>query len=524
MISKETLTIPQKSPLFLKIEQLFGIDLRALGIFRILIGVIILIDITVRAGSLVAHYTDSGIVSREALRSFGELPLYLSFNMLSGGAPLQIFLFITTAIAALALLFGYRTRIASVLCWALMLSLHVRNPFINNLGDWLLVDLLFFCMFIPLGARFSLGAMHMREKEDLPQNVLSIATLAIILQMCFLYYFSTYHKIMPDWHSDGTALAFALNLDRLTQPLGNIMRLWPPELLKALTLFVFYLEKWGPILFFLPFFTGPIRTLIAGCFIAFHAVLAVSVEIGVFPYICISAWILILPGWTFDRLASLKNRIHLDKLTEFISVQWHNILAFFHQFDKRKRPVSNRVLPNFLETALSVFGLWFILSSAFLFTGRMDMGYYDMLYQYVEPIGNSLNFQQRWDMFSPRVPRQDGWFVMAGHKQNGDFVNVFTGQPVTWERPELISATYRNQRWRKNMEWVIKKWDPHARLLAEYYWSDWNCSHPADDQLTRLDIVFMSELTLETLEPAPIERKVLYSKDAADQSSNNCQK
>ena len=136
--------------LYAKIEELLGIDLRSLGLFRIALGFIVLIDLVIRATSIEAHYTDAGVVPRALVFEYGEQPWFLSFHMLSGGLPLQIILFLFTGVGALALLTGYRSRIACFLSWALMLSLHVRNPFVNNLGDWILIDLLFWGMFLPI--------------------------------------------------------------------------------------------------------------------------------------------------------------------------------------------------------------------------------------------------------------------------------------------------------------------------------------------------------------------------------------
>ena len=126
-----------------RIEELLGIDLRSLGIFRIAIGSLLLLDLALRATALTAHYTDAGVAPRTLVTDFAEQPWVLSLHMLDGGAALQVFLFLITAFGAICLILGFRSRIACVVCWALMLSLHIRNPFVNNLGDWLLVDLLF---------------------------------------------------------------------------------------------------------------------------------------------------------------------------------------------------------------------------------------------------------------------------------------------------------------------------------------------------------------------------------------------
>jgi hypothetical protein len=66
-------------------------------------------------------------------------------------------LFAIAALVAIALLVGYRTRLATVLL-ALLASLQARNPTLIQGGDNLLLLLLFWGMFLPLGARFAIDA------------------------------------------------------------------------------------------------------------------------------------------------------------------------------------------------------------------------------------------------------------------------------------------------------------------------------------------------------------------------------
>ncbi|MEM7004123.1 MAG: HTTM domain-containing protein, partial [Pseudomonadota bacterium] len=60
-------------------------------------------------------------------------------------------LFLLTAAAATSLLLGYRTRPAGWLTWALVMSLHYRNPMLVDSGDVLLRCLLFWGDFLPWG-------------------------------------------------------------------------------------------------------------------------------------------------------------------------------------------------------------------------------------------------------------------------------------------------------------------------------------------------------------------------------------
>ena len=48
-------------------EQLFGLDLRSLALFRIGLALLIIIDLIKRSKDLTAHYTDFGILPRAAL-------------------------------------------------------------------------------------------------------------------------------------------------------------------------------------------------------------------------------------------------------------------------------------------------------------------------------------------------------------------------------------------------------------------------------------------------------------------------
>ena len=43
----------------------WSLDLRALALMRILYGVILIVDVLIRAGDLLAHYTDRGLAPRD---------------------------------------------------------------------------------------------------------------------------------------------------------------------------------------------------------------------------------------------------------------------------------------------------------------------------------------------------------------------------------------------------------------------------------------------------------------------------
>lgn len=89
--------------------------------------------------------------------------------------------------------------------WALCLSLWARNPAICGYADTLLRMLLFWSMFLPLGARASLDARRRGGPRD-AGPVVSLAGAAMMLQVAFVYFFTAMQRTGSDWRSDFSAI------------------------------------------------------------------------------------------------------------------------------------------------------------------------------------------------------------------------------------------------------------------------------------------------------------------------------
>ena len=102
-----------------------------------------------------------------------------------------------------ALLVGFYTRLATIGSWILLASLYTRAPFAVNGGDTLLLLLLFWSMFLPLGQSWSVDALRKQNDTNSNPVVLSIGSCAILIQI-FLVYFCTllfkclYHENLDD--------------------------------------------------------------------------------------------------------------------------------------------------------------------------------------------------------------------------------------------------------------------------------------------------------------------------------------
>ena len=286
-------------------REVFGADLRTLALFRVLLGGFVIIDLCLRARDLRAHYTDFGIMPRQVLVDY-LAPASFSIHMLNGTAFFQAVLFLLAGTFGLMLMIGWRTRLATIASWFLLLSLQNRNPVILSGEDNLVMVLMFWAMFLPLGARFSVDAALDRNSEKTPNAFFSVATVALLIQGMSMYFFSALLKSDPIWMPDGTAVYYALQLDYFATPLTLWFRQFE-ALLTGLTYYVWTLELVGPVLIFSPILHRPLRAALMVAFITMHLGFFLFLNIGIFPLISIIMVLTFTPGWMWDLVGRRLN-------------------------------------------------------------------------------------------------------------------------------------------------------------------------------------------------------------------------
>jgi len=114
------------------IRSRFDVDSRSLAAFRIALGIILLIDLVHRAGSMGLFYTDGGVYPVAAYEATYGQYTGLSLHALSGDLWFQQLLFVVAALFAVAYILGYRTRLVGFVSLLLLLSLQARNPAVLN--------------------------------------------------------------------------------------------------------------------------------------------------------------------------------------------------------------------------------------------------------------------------------------------------------------------------------------------------------------------------------------------------------
>ena len=306
--------IPKVS--LIDLRSVFSIDLRSLVVFRVMLALVILADLALRSADLTVFYTDTGVLPRRDVLSISG-SAYWSLHHANGEWWWQALLFVIAAIFALCLLVGYRTRLATVGSFVLLASLMNRNPLLLQGGDQLLAVICFWAMFLPLGARRSIDAAiqpfrrddpnRLRHAPDDAQPYFSVATIAVIFQVLYLYTFTAFLKTGDAWTSRFDAAYYAVSLQHFATPIGH----WFSQfegMLKLATLFVLFVEFVGPVLVLLPFLWPRLRIIGLLLLASLHVAFGLMLHIGLFPLIDLTSLSLLLPGALWAWLAARRMR------------------------------------------------------------------------------------------------------------------------------------------------------------------------------------------------------------------------
>jgi hypothetical protein len=107
-----------------------------------------------------------------------------------------------------------------------------------------------------------------------------------------------------------------------------------------------------------------------------------------------------------------------------------------------------------------------------------------------------LYMEQRWIMFIR--PIHAGWYVAPATLADGRVIDLLAGgRPVSWEKPESVSGTFPNMRWRKyitDLSWERQASVRDRELFARFLCRQWNGPLTDSDQrMLSVDIVFMQQ-------------------------------
>lgn len=512
-----------------RLAAVFGADLRALAALRIVLALVVLIDVAGRAGNLSAHYTDGGVLSRRLLLEDLN-PWRWSVMLANGTAVFGAIVFLVTAAAAVAMMVGYRTRLATVIVWVLVVSIQVRNPMLLSGADTLLRVLLFWSMLLPLGAWWSVDRRRLGRPAPRSMQVLSFATAGLLLQIAFMYWFTAILKSGDEWRGSGTALQYAFGARHVTRDLGEYLFQFD-GLLKVLTHVSLWLEFVAPVLLFLPIFTGPVRTFAAFSIMAFQLGIMLTFDIGIFPWTSSLCMVCFLPAWFWDRVLPqaqeigqrLRDAVAGTSLVRLSAPRVREVAAGI--LERYREPVtaqedggmdgSGRVFRTSpLINGFAAFCLVFILG--WNIAGVSDYRMPD----HSSKVAFGLGIYQHWNMFAPRPTRSTIWYVYNGTLADGTEVDVLPTilrgdlnqvQLLSWDEPEDISGgLYGDKYWRKYLDAIASGSRDERLAFGGYICRTWNGHYGGGVALERVEIVRMVRPTSLDGDQNPVRRNVIY--------------
>ncbi len=457
---------------------------------RIGIGLILLIDLYIRSLSIVAFFTNDGVLPIDTLKQYNWSSFYFSFHAINGELWWQILLFIINAVCIILLIIGYRTRLFTFICWAFLVSIQNRNPFILQGGDDFLRIILFWAVFLPWGERYSL-----KKTSNYTTQYFSIANVGYMLLPCSVFFFSALLKTSPEWRSEGTAIYYALSLDLIRMPLGTLLYGFP-GVMKVLTFLTFYIELLAPVCIMIPFVSKKIRVLGIVSVVFLFIGIASTLYVGLFYIIGIVALVGMLPSSIMDWV---ELKLFKSKTQFIISIEdLHKPSVFIK---------TAHLIKNYFITAVIIFCLMMNLGSVKSFPYALDPA--------IVSYGKMLRLEQNWGMFAPYILKDDGWFVYSGLNDKRHYIDIkHNTNDVSFIKPEPVVAEFESDRWRKFQENYVFNNNNYMRpFYCKYLLKKWNKEHP-DNHISDLTIFFMKETSLPDYQTKPIVKTaVCYCQD-----------
>ena len=471
----------------------FALDLRSLAVCRMAVGLMVIGDLLSRGSTFRLHYTDLGILPREALYTFG-LQRFPSLYSASSWGPYLVALFLCHGGVALLLALGYQTRLTGALTWYFTVALQGRNFLVNNGGDPLLASVLFWGMFLPWGEVFSLDRVARRRRGEPELKGLEIysgATVVFVLQPLMIYWVSVFHKMEPVWLS-GDVLYYAFQNDLYSYPF--VRSLLPhTEVLKFLTYATLAWEFVGP--FFLLSKRPRLRLFACLVFVLMHLNFGLFLRLGLFAFSPTLYLIALLPAfvWTGARTRRIE--------------------SFFRELGRRTsrlsepRPTKPLQLGRDASYALCVLFFYVVLIAV-----GQDPRVGRITPKSFEWVAHVTGLYQRWSVFVNLPKILDGWLVVEATTADGRKVDLFQGNdPVDWEKPSTPLSRYNSFRWPTPIVVVTadRRLQPFfVRALV----LDWERGHP-EDHIVKARYIFMTESTKPNFEATQVQRVVHWEGD-----------
>lgn len=455
-----------------------GIDERAIAVFRVLLGLTLLFDVVHRATDLRAFYTDAGVLPRSLLYAESGRTATLSLHALSGDAWFQALLFVLTGLVAIALVVGYRPRLAAALAVVLVFSLHWRNPLVLNAGDRLFRELLLLAVFLPLAERWAVRPSAREALEDEPgddtqgsrwldrvrwregSRIATPATAAAMIHVVTLFFSNAGEKLAGTTWPTGQALDYAFRQDHMTILLGEHLVEFP-ALLELGTYGWFGLLCSAPLLLLT---ADRLRLVHCLAFLGAISGLALTMAIGLFPAALAAGVVLFLPPRFWNVIERIGPRIRRsvadrregrdgsipagvgDSLARLRGAT-RTLGISLTRFDRGLDAAADRVVTPTTRT-LADRGWTIVLVLLLCGIAVLSVGLLGWA-QPVDPVADVSLQEYAWDVYAPDPGDDYGYLTVTAEREDSAPVDVFRETELTAPPPPDPSERIPSFRWRK---------------------------------------------------------------------------
>jgi len=441
------------------VKDWLALDKRSLGLFRIALGLCLVLDVFTRGLYFRAHYSSQGIFPLKDYLLQPGLEMRRWSLMFINDTPLFVGLFfLVMLVAAILFTLGYRIRWTGWLCWILWVSVFRRNPLITNAGDIYLPLLLFWGNFLPWAERFSVQP----EPSGGPSYA-RFPAFCYQIQVCILYWFSAIFRSGEEWMVDHSALYFALKSERYNTIFSPYLLMLGDDILSLVTWLTLILEFLGPWFLLLPWWR--VRALCVFLIVAFHFGILLGINIPLFALVGAIGPLGMLPGRLWETRFGRAIEARLDRLLGPAKARLGG---------GGKKPTSSHRLARLYP--------WLTVPAMALMLFGLYRGvYYPDKWNYMVGVVRVFSLDQRWGMFSPSPPRQHDWDLAPATTASGRVVNLLDGGEY---RPEEAAWRFYDYPW--NLRWMnlhmvlSAERRSHTQLYLQYLVERWNEAHPED--------------------------------------------
>jgi len=471
-------------------------------------------------------YSESGVLPLDLLFRVADFDQYhqlYKVGLLSLiNSPLflvQLF-FCVSLLSAVLLMIGYRTKLFCIIAFICLWSIHQRNPLVISGHDNILICLLFWSMFLPLGRSLSLDFF---SKKTISPTISGLPVLAILAQVSVIYFVNAYTKNGVTWQN-GQAISYALQeVYWAKSPAQWLLQF--PGFCNFSTHAIRFYEYGVPLLIFFPFYNSFTRLFFSVSIVIFHLFIFVFLDVGLFHFTGLMIAVLLLPPLVWEKMRLF---IFINEWFEKRKVLRNTIAIeeeIIQKSDKKKTkkaknissglPAAERFLVWKRDVVLLPFFLLIILINGFKFSFVNESISKPEFLKHLE--ASSL-FLQDWNMYAPDPSSTHGWIRIEGITAESS-IDINTKKPFREMINSKDNLPYKNFPWQNFIYRTCIYTNPFSKVyqhnLAVHEMKKWNENNP-DNKLEKLKIWGFYQAVSAIPDSEPVVISLLTEVDSDD--------